>query len=149
MINRDTLSIFRAARSRRSAFTLLEILIVLALVGLLAGVLISNVDKVFGESQVDIAKHQVTQAFRVPLTSYRMHMGSYPSTEEGLEALVRAPEGRGDRWRGPYLDREEALQDPWGNPYQYRFPGQHNEGSYDLWSYGPDGVDSDRNVRNW
>jgi general secretion pathway protein G len=147
MRNRNDL--LSAGRSTRSAFTLLEILIVLALVGLLAGVLISNVDKVFGESQVDIAKHQVNQAFRVPLTSYRMHLGSYPSTEEGLEALVRAPEGRGDRWRGPYIDRDELLRDPWGNQYQYRYPGQHNEGNYDLWSFGPDGVDSDRNIGNW
>ncbi len=136
-------------RSRRSAFTLLEILIVLALVGLLAGVLITNVDKMFGESQIDIAQHQVNQSFRAPLTSYRMHMGSYPTTEEGLEALVRAPEGRGDRWRGPYLDANQVPRDPWGNEYQYRYPGEHNEGGYDLWSYGPDGVDSDRNIGNW
>ncbi len=134
---------------KRSAFTLLEILIVLAIVGLLAGMLITNVGKVFDDSQVDVAKTMVNDTFRVPLTSYRVHMGSYPTTDEGLEALIRAPEGRADRWRGPYLERREIPNDPWGNPYQYRFPGEHNPNGYDLWSLGPDQRDSDQNIGNW
>jgi general secretion pathway protein G len=139
----------RLITSRRSAFTLLEILIVLALVGLLAGVLITNVDKIFGDSQIQIAEQQVNEAFRAPLMSYRIHMGSYPTTEQGLEALVRAPEGRADRWRGPYLERAEVPNDPWGNPYQYRYPGERNPDGYDLYSFGPDGRDSDQNIGNW
>ncbi len=144
MINRT-----RITSSRQSAFTLLEILIVLALVGLLAGVLITNVDRIFGDSQVQIAEQQVNESFRAPLMSYRIHMGSYPTTEEGLEALIRAPEGRSDRWRGPYLERNEVPRDPWGNPYQYRYPGERNSNGYDLYSYGPDGQDSDQNIGNW
>lgn len=146
-MNRKKLTYYR--RSARSAFTLLEILIVLALVGLLAGIAVTNLDKLFGDSQIDVAETQVNQAFRAPLMQYKMHMGSFPSTEEGLEALIRAPEGRSDRWRGPYLDRGEIPNDPWGNPYQYRFPGEHNDDGYDLWSLGPDGTDSGQNIGNW
>lgn len=86
----------------------------------------------------------------VALIPYRIDVGEYPSTTEGLRALVEAPKGKEEKWKGPYL--KELPLDPWSNPYQYRYPGVKNEkGSkgYDLWSFGPDGVISDDDTTNW
>lgn len=134
---------------KKRGFTILEILIVLAVIGMLVALGVSQADKILGQSQEDVARIWVNETIKVPLTSYRIHMGSYPTTEEGLQALLRAPANRADRWRGPYIGGNQVPTDPWGNPYQYRFPGSRNEGSYDVYSFGPDGVDSDQNIGNW
>jgi general secretion pathway protein G len=139
--------------SSRRAFTLVEILVVIGIIGLLAGLAISNVGGLFGRSQGDVAKIFVTQTIKTPLTAYRIHMGDYPTTEEGLQALFTAPAGKADRWRGPYVDTTTTkypLLDPWGEPYQYRYPGSHNKGAYDIWSKGPDKTDgTDDDIGNW
>lgn len=136
---------------RAAAFTLLEILVVIAIIGLLVGLAITNVGNIFGGKQVDIAGLFVNSSMTTPLYAYRIDMGSYPSTAEGLEALLNAPEGKADRWHGPYLKDETGLpKDPWGEPYQYRFPGEHNKISYDLWSKGPDKQDGTADdIGNW
>ena len=101
----------------------------------------------------DIAEIFVTSSMQVPLESYRMDTGSYPSTSEGLQALITAPADKAALWRGPYLtskDKSKFLIDPWGNPYQYRYPGIHNKNSYDLWSKGPDERDGTADdIGNW
>ena len=136
--------------SRRSGFTLVEILVVITIIGLLAGLTIANFGKLFGGSQIDIAKLFVNQSMRTPLVTYRLQMGSYPSTEEGLQALITAPAGKTDRWRGPYVEGGKIPPDPWGEPYQYRCPGVHNKDGYDLWSKGPDRTDgTDDDIGNW
>jgi general secretion pathway protein G len=90
----------------------------------------------------------VQASVKAPLQQYRMHMGSYPSTEEGLNALLDAPGGdKARHWKGPYIDT--LPEDPWKNRYQYRFPGQHNPRGYDIWSMGPDGRPSDDDIGNW
>lgn len=126
-------------RVRPSAgFTLLEILVVLAIIGLLAGLAITNVDKIFGGAQVSTVRLQVRDSMRTSLTSYRIHMGDYPSTSEGLQALLTAPGSKAEKWHGPYLEPAKIPEDPWGEPLQYAYPGSKNKTGYDLWSKGPD-----------
>src|SRR3954471_12734534 len=122
-------------RTRHSeAFTLLEILAVLAIIGLLAGLAITNVDKIFGGAQVSTVQLFVKESMKTSLTTYRIHMGDYPTTSEGLQALITPPSTKADRWHGPYIQTGKLPVDPWGEPYQYAYPGTHNKGGYDLWS---------------
>jgi len=130
-------------------FTLLEILVVLAIVGLLAGLAITNVDTIFGGAQVSTVQLFVKESMKTSLTTYRIHLGDYPSTADGLAALVSPPSSKADRWRGPYIEGGVPV-DPWGEPYQYAYPGQKNKGSFDIWSKGPDkqsGTEDD--IGNW
>ena len=137
---------------KRRGFTLVEILAVLAIIALLAGLTISNVGNLFGGSQTSVARLFVTQSVKTPLLAYKIQMGDYPSTEEGLQALFTAPAGKADRWHGPYVAEgtKYPMLDPWSRPYQYRYPGNHNKAGYDVWSLGPSGTDgSDDNIGNW
>lgn len=142
----------RAVRAVRRAFTLVEILIVIAILGMLVGVLVKNVDGIFGGSQVDTTRIFVNETLRVSFTRYRLDLGDYPTTAEGLQALVTPPAARAERWRGPYMDTPGGRMpvDPWGEPYQYRYPGTRNKTGYDLFSKGPDKtVDTDDDIGNW
>ncbi|MGA3007058.1 MAG: type II secretion system major pseudopilin GspG [Opitutaceae bacterium] len=138
------------SQSRRStrAFTLLEILIAIAILGLLVGVAVANLDKIFGNSQESIAKLFVQESIKIPLNTYRMAMGSYPSSTDGLNALVTAPGNSNGNWRGPYIADGKLPLDPWGQPYQYAYPGVHNKDSYDVWSKGPPGS-TENDIGNW
>lgn len=139
-------------RSRRAAFTLFEILIAVALMALLAGVAVLNADKIFGQNQEQVAKMFVKQSLEVPLATFKMAMGGYPTTEEGLQALATAPAMNADRWRGPYIksDGGKLPTDPWGTPYFYRYPGTKNSDRYDLWSAGPDRKEGTADdIGNW
>jgi len=136
----------------RSAFTLVEILIALAILGMLVAVSVSKLDTIFGNAKGNVAKMFVSQELKTPLTTYRIDMGDYPTTEQGLGALYVAPANTADRWHGPYAEGNggKVPLDPWNNPYHYVYPGVHNKGGYDLWSSGPDGVDgNDDDIKNW
>ncbi|PTX91639.1 type II secretion system major pseudopilin GspG [Opitutus sp. ER46] len=139
----------KAKRTKRNrGFTMLEIMVVLAIIGLLTGLGISQVNKMLDNARVDTATLFVNTSVKVPLMSYRMHMGDYPSTQEGLQALLTPPSSRAGMWRGPYVERMSL--DPWGEPYQYAAPGTHNKDGYDVWSKGPDkqsGTEDD--IGNW
>ena len=140
------------ARRRQSAFTLIEMLVVLAILGLLIGLVITNADKIIGQSNESVAKVYVRDSLKTTLVRYRIDMGDYPSTEEGLAALITAPSGKADRWHGPYLEvpGNKLPLDPWGEPYQYRYPGTKNPSGYDLFSKGPDKVaDTADDIGNW
>ncbi|MGJ8653743.1 MAG: type II secretion system protein GspG [Opitutaceae bacterium] len=92
----------------------------------------------------------IQSTFSLGLIPYRLDIGSYPTTKEGLGALLHPPEGKQNEWKGPYL--KELPLDAWNQPFQYRFPGvnnMHGSRSYDLWSWGPDGVQSDDDIENW
>ena len=132
------------------AFTLLEILVVVGIIVLLFGLAVTNVTGIFSGSQKDIAKLFVTQSMQAPLTVYRIHVGDFPTTAESLQALITPPANKADRWRGPYLQENKLPLDPWGEPYQYRYPGVKNKNGYDLWSKGPDKTDgTDDDIGNW
>jgi len=141
----------RRPRSAAGGFTILEIVVVLAIIGLLVGLAISNLTGIFGHSQEQIAKLFVTSEVEIPLTTYRVDMGDFPSADDGgLNALWVAPSSKADRWRGPYAKGTKAPLDPWGNPYHYVYPGTHNKNGYDIWSLGQGGVDGGpNNVGNW
>ncbi|HEY5551250.1 MAG TPA: type II secretion system major pseudopilin GspG [Opitutaceae bacterium] len=136
-------------RKARSGMTLIEILIVLILISLLAGTVIFNVTKTLEGNTEAITKLFVNETVKVPLVTYRIHMGNYPSTEEGMQALITPPANRSERWKGPYIENKTVPLDPWGNPYQYRYPGTKNADKYDLWSWGPDGRESADDIGNW
>ncbi|MFU8848112.1 MAG: type II secretion system major pseudopilin GspG [Opitutales bacterium] len=137
-------------RARQAGFSLIEILIVIALIAILVTVTIGNLDNIFGGQQEKVAGIFVNQTAKIGFQAYKLDVGNYPSTEEGIAALIKAPSGKEARWKGPYL--EEAPLDPWGNPYQYRFPGSKNINGargYDIWSLGPDGTESGDDIGNW
>ncbi len=137
-------------RGAAAAFTLVEILVVIAIIIMLFSLAVTNVGNIFGGTQKDIAKLFVNQSMQAPLGAYRMNMGDFPSTAEGLQALIAAPANHAERWRGPYLQENKLPLDPWGEPYQYRYPGVRNKNSYDLWSKGPDKTDgTDDDIGNW
>lgn len=124
----------RAARCRASGFTLLELLVVMVIIGLLAGYVGPRYFSQVGKSEVKVAQAQI-DALGKALDQFRLDIGRYPSSEEGLAALNRRPANE-PRWGGPYL-KKDVPPDPWGRPYAYRTPGEH--GDYDLYSYGKDG----------
>jgi len=115
-------------------FTLIELLVVVVIIGLLAGLVAPRYFGQVGKSNVNVARAQI-DALGKALDQYRLDVGSYPTTEQGLQALVSQPDGV-ERWQGPYLVKQVPF-DPWGRPYVYKAPGEH--GDYDLLSYGADG----------
>lgn len=133
----------------RRGFTVLEILIVLAVIGMLVALGVSQADKILGNSQESIARIYVSETIKIPLMSFKSHMLRYPSTQEGLGALVTQPSSNADRWRGPYVESKMVPLDPWGNPYQYRFPGTKNPEKYDVFSFGPSGREGNDDIGNW
>lgn len=138
------------SKNRKAGFSLIEILIVIALIAILVTVTIGNLDNVFGGQQVKVAGIFVNQTVKMGMTAYKLDVGNYPNSEQGLEALVKAPAGKEANWKGPYL--EETPEDPWKQPYQYRFPGSKNINGargYDIWSLGPDGTESADDIGNW
>ncbi|MDC7710464.1 type II secretion system major pseudopilin GspG [Vogesella indigofera] len=117
-----------------AGFTLLELLVVLVIIGLLAGYVAPRYFAQVGKAEVKTAQAQV-DALEKSLDQYRLDTGHYPTTEQGLAVLYARPADE-PKWQGPYLKKAPPL-DPWGRPYQYRQPGERGE--YDLYSYGKDG----------
>jgi len=121
--------------SGAAGFTLLELLVVVAIIGLLVGFVAPRYFGQIGKSEVTAARNQI-DALEKALDQYRLDTGHYPSTEQGLAALTQRPQNE-PKWNGPYLRKSVPL-DPWGKPYQYRAPGE--KGDFDLLSLGKDGA---------
>jgi general secretion pathway protein G len=137
---------------RAQGFTLLEIMVVLAILGLLVAVLVKNVGGDLDRGQRQGASLFVKSTLSLPLTTFRIDMGAYPTTAQGLEALIAQPQSGGARWQGPYLDipSGKVPLDPWQQPYEYRYPGVKNKSSYDLFSKGPDqSAGTEDDIGNW
>jgi general secretion pathway protein G len=119
---------------RRAGFTLLELLVVIVIIGLLAGFVAPRYFSQVGKSEIQVARAQI-DAFEKALDQYRLDTRRYPNAEQGLKALIEKPSNE-PQWNGPYLRKDVPL-DPWGRPYVYKAPGA--KGEYDLLSYGKDG----------
>jgi general secretion pathway protein G len=146
----------RSQRSRReAAFSLLEIMAVVVIMGLLMSIIGVSISGQIDKARLATAKAQIAQ-LESALELYRMDNGRYPTTAQGLDALINKP---GDAPaprnypRGGYVSKNDALLDPWSEPFQYSSPGSHNSHGFDLWTLGadatPGGEDGDSDIGNW
>ena len=123
---------------RNAAFTLVEIMVVVIILGILAATIIPQFMGVKEDAKIGAAKAQIAE-LESAVERFYIHMDRYPTADEGLKVLVDPPTNDdGKKWRGPYI--KQLRNDPWDNPYQYAFPGTHHPTSFDIWSRGPGGA---------
>src|ERR1043166_2658548 len=131
-------------RFSQSGFTLLEIMIVVVIIGVIAGFAIVNLMGTAEKTKIDLARGFVKGQLKTQIITYQLHCSSFPNS---LNDLVTRPSDASG-WHGPYLD--EYPKDPWGEPYQYKYPGSHNPNSFDVYSKGPDKADgTGDDIGNW
>jgi general secretion pathway protein G len=134
---------------RQTGFTLLELLVVLGIIAMLAGLVGPQVMKHMGESKIKAAKVQIEDLAQT-MDMYKLDVGSYPTSEQGLNALIESPDGA-QRWNGPYLRKSKVPLDPWQQEYKYTSPGEH--GKFDISSLGADGKEGgegeDKDLNSW
>jgi general secretion pathway protein G len=128
---------------KTSAFTLIEIMVVVVILGILAAAIIPQFIGTTEDAKVSTAKANLVELENA-LERFNLNMDRYPTSEEGLKALTEAPPGDEEKWRGPYI--KLLRPDPWGNPYQYRVPGTHHTTAFDLWAGGGAGG---KEIGNW
>jgi general secretion pathway protein G len=133
----------------RRAFTLIELLLVVVIIGILAAIMLPSFSGRSEEARKTRAKTEIESTLGLALDMYEADIGSYPTTEQGLDALIIKPEGVLN-WRGPYIKKSNRFEDPWKNTYQYQFPGQQSTFTYDLISPGSDGqLGTDDDISNF
>jgi len=138
---------FQISRLQQRAFTLIELLLVLVILGILAAIVVPKFAGRTEQARMTAAQSQIA-TFGTALDAFEVDNGYYPKGKNGLADLVQTPRDA-QNWRGPYLKSEIPL-DPWGRPYVYECPGKHNPTSYDVMSMGLDGrAGTDDDVCNW
>jgi general secretion pathway protein G len=139
----------RRARPNEAGVTIPEVLVVLTIMGLLASVAVPPVMRYLGKARSDAARIQI-ETLTTNMELFRLDVGRYPSSGEGLQALFARPSGI-DGWNGPYVRRAASLLDPWGVPYQYRQPGERAE--FEIFTLGadkaPGGTGENQDIGNW
>jgi general secretion pathway protein G len=145
-------SIHALRRRRRGGFTLIEVMLVLMILVIIASMAVVAIRPMRRKARIQASRTQI-KVFETPLEAYEMDLGEFPSTSQGLEALLSPPSdlSNQDKWFGPYLKGNTVPKDPWGNLYQYEYPGKQNQQDMpDIWSFGPDKRDgTDDDVGNW
>ena len=132
-----------------SAFTLIELMLVVIIIGVLAAMVLPRLAGRSEQAKMAVANTDISANIAVALDLFELDNGRYPTTEQGLSALKVKPGdfSEGSNWHGPYLKKEP--KDPWGKTYEYRCPATHEGKDYDLFSLGPDGVESNDDIGNW
>ncbi len=147
--NKSTLSLWAKRARRDEGVTLVEILVVLAIIALIGSIAGPRVIGYLGDAKSKSAQLQVS-ALVSAIELYGLENGTHPSQVDGLRALIAAPINARN-WRGPYLKKVDGLVDPWGRPYHYRIPGSHGE--FDIFSLGRDNIEGgsgeDKDVKSW
>ncbi|MFA5148257.1 MAG: type II secretion system major pseudopilin GspG [Candidatus Omnitrophota bacterium] len=134
----------------RRGFTLIEIMIVVIIIAALASMVVPRLTGRTEQARVSIAEADVSSNIATALKLYELDNGNYPTTEQGLNALLSKPSSSPvpNNWNGPYLEKTPV--DPWKNQYQYKCPGSHNASGYDVWSNGKDGIEGTADdVNSW
>ena len=136
---------------KNNAFTLIEIMLVVIIIGILAAMIVPNIAGRGEQARKSTAKADIEANLAAALDLYELDNGKYPTTEQGLNALLTKPSTNPETpsWNGPYLKKKKIPLDPWGRAYVYTCPGNHNKDEYDLLSYGPDGVEGKDDITNW
>ena len=135
-----------AMLSAATGFTLIELLLVLVILAVLAAVVAPKFTNRSQEARLTAA-HTGISNLETALDAFEIDNGRFPNSDEGLGALIAAPASV-QKWMGPYIKGGLPV-DPWGNPFQYKYPGQHNLNGYDLYSFGPDGHEGNDDIGNW
>ncbi|MBI5150016.1 MAG: type II secretion system major pseudopilin GspG [Candidatus Omnitrophica bacterium] len=133
----------------KSAFTLIEIMLVVIIIGILAAMVVPNMAGRGEQARVAAARADIDANLTSALDLYELDNGQYPTTEQGLRALLEKPSSAPVSWNGPYLKKKRIPLDPWGREYRYVAPGTHNTEEFDLFSYGQDGVEGKDDITNW
>ncbi len=133
-------------KNPKSGFTLVELMLVVIIIGILGAMVIPRMVGRSEEARKAVAKADIDLNIATALKLYELDNGTFPSSDEGLNALKSAPSSARN-WKGPYLDR--IPNDPWGHPYQYHSPGTHRPQDYDLFSLGHDGSEGGDDIVNW
>ena len=137
-------------RETKGAFTLIEIMVVVVILGILAATILPQFLSSKQDAMVNAAKADVANLENA-IERFYINMDRLPTTEEGLKVLADPPSGDEKKWRGPYI--KEVKPDPWGRAYQYRAPGVHGKNKFDIWSYGADGAEGGEkdaaDIGNW
>lgn len=133
-------------RCTKRGFTLIELMLVVIIIGALVAMVMPRLTGRSEQARSTAAEADIRSNIALALKLYELDNGNFPSTEEGLNALLNKP-ASAPNWRGPYLEKKPI--DPWGREYKYKCPGEHRPADYDLYSLGKDGVESADDIKNW